>query len=108
MSLHGRYLAYLSQTHFDRKGSNEWLLRGELFPETEPFVIVIQDQIIDTINYQKHIIRLPNLPTDLFRRCHSSSETIQHIIGVVNLLYKLYNIVHPRPNLTSFLPGKLG
>ncbi|CAB3245221.1 unnamed protein product [Arctia plantaginis] len=80
-SLHGRHLADLSQTHVDRKASNEWLRRGELFPETEAFVIAIQDQVIDTLNYKKHIIRTPNLPTDLCRRCHSSSETIQHITG---------------------------
>lgn len=80
-SLHGRHWQDLQQPHVDREASNAWLQRGELFPETEGFMLAIQDQTIETRNYQKHIIRLPNLPTDSCRRCHSSSETIQHITG---------------------------
>ncbi|KAG6438507.1 hypothetical protein O3G_MSEX000022 [Manduca sexta] len=42
-------------------------------------MLAIQDQTIETRNYQKHIIRLSSLPTDNCRRCQSSPETIQHI-----------------------------
>ncbi|XP_073962028.1 uncharacterized protein [Choristoneura fumiferana] len=80
-SLHGRHRHDLQLPHVDKKASNAWLLRGELFPETEAFMIAIQDQVIDTKNYQKHIIRRSNTTTDFCRHCHSSSETIQHITG---------------------------
>ncbi|KAL4708559.1 hypothetical protein ACJJTC_014167 [Scirpophaga incertulas] len=85
-SLHGRHLADLNQSTVDMTASNEWLKRGELFPETEAFMIAIQDQVIDTRNYQKHIIQRSNLPTDLCRRCHKTSETIQHITGACQSL----------------------
>lgn len=79
-SLHGRHYQDLQQPHVDKTASNAWLQRGELFPETEAFMLAIQDQVIDTRNYQKHIIRNPNI-ADTCRRCCSSSETIQHITG---------------------------
>ncbi|XP_050549514.1 uncharacterized protein LOC126910674 [Spodoptera frugiperda] len=79
-SLHGRHRLDLQQPHVDMKASNAWLRRGELFPETEGFMIAIQDQVIDTANYQKYIIRRPNY-NDSCRRCHGASETIQHITG---------------------------
>ncbi|KAL4715267.1 hypothetical protein ACJJTC_007849 [Scirpophaga incertulas] len=78
-SLHGRHPAELNQS----TASNKWLKR-ELFSETEAFMIAIQqDQVIDTLNYQKHIIQRSNLPTDLCRSCH---ETIQHIKGACQSL----------------------
>lgn len=79
-ALHGRHRHDLQQPHVDKTASNAWLQRGELFPETEAFMLAIQDQVIDTRNYQKHIIRTPNI-TDTCRRCCSGSETIQHITG---------------------------
>lgn len=36
-------------------------------------------RITEPRNIQKQLIRLPNLPTDWCRRCHSSSKTILHI-----------------------------
>lgn len=47
---------------------NSSFRRFYLFPETETFMIAIQDQVIDTRNYQKHIIRAQNLPTGSCRR----------------------------------------
>ncbi|XP_063891872.1 uncharacterized protein LOC135117208 [Helicoverpa armigera] len=85
-SLHGRHYHDLQQPHVDKNASNAWLQRGELFPETEAFMMAIQDQVIDTRNYQKYIIRIPNLPTDTCRHCHSSSETIQHITSACRAL----------------------
>ncbi|XP_028158192.1 uncharacterized protein LOC114351251 [Ostrinia furnacalis] len=104
-SLHGRHRHDLCQPNVDKIASNAWLSRGELFPETEGFMIAIQDQIIETRNYQKHIMRIPNLPTDLCRKCNSSSETIQHVTGackaIVQTDYKhrhdqVANIIHQK------------
>ncbi|XP_063897007.1 uncharacterized protein LOC135118563 [Helicoverpa armigera] len=85
-SLHGRHYHDLQQPHVDKQASNAWLQRGELFPETEAFMMAIQDQVIDTRNYQKHIMRIPNLLTDTCRRCHSTPETIQHITSACRSL----------------------
>lgn len=76
--LHGRYPRDLSQEHVDKTASNAWLTQGDLFPETEGFMIAIQDQVINTRNYQKHILKL-SIPTDTCRACHQHTETIQHI-----------------------------
>lgn len=81
MSLHGRHQNELNQNNVDKLASNEWLRRGELFPETEGFMVAIQDQVIETRNYQKYIIKKQNFHTDICRRCNSASETIQHITG---------------------------
>lgn len=78
-SLHGRHLQQLNQPNVDKKASNAWLRRGELFPETEGFMLAIQDQVIETRNYQKYIIK--KLPSDSCRKCNSAPETIQHITG---------------------------
>lgn len=78
-SLHSRDRQDLTKPNVDKTASNAWLKRGELFPETEGFMLAIQDQIINTKNYQKHIIRDVNLQSDLCRHCHRASETIQHI-----------------------------
>ncbi|KAM3965967.1 LOW QUALITY PROTEIN: uncharacterized protein ACR2FA_012824 [Aphomia sociella] len=43
-SLHGRHLQDLCQPSIDKMASNAWLSRGELFPETEGFMVAIQDQ----------------------------------------------------------------
>lgn len=85
-SLHGRHKADLSQAHIDKAASNKWLVKGELFPETEAFMLAIQDQVIATRNYRKYITKEPNLPTDLCRQCNSASETIQHITSACKVL----------------------
>ena len=60
-TLHGRHYDDLNNSIVDKIASNTWLKRGELFPETEGFMIAIQDQIIYTRNYRKYIIKDPNL-----------------------------------------------
>lgn len=49
-------------------------------------MLAIQDQIIATRNYRKHIIRDPNQQTDMCRHCNTASETIQHITGACKSL----------------------
>lgn len=46
--LHGRHPHELSQSHVDISASNVWLIRGELFPEMEDFLLAIQDQAINS------------------------------------------------------------
>ena len=41
----------------DNVVSNETLKAGELFPETTGILIAIQDWIISTNNYKKHILK---------------------------------------------------
>lgn len=79
--LHGRHVHDLNQSHIDRDASNKWLDTAGLFPETEGFIMAIQDQVINTKNYRKYIIKDRNLPNDLCRKCHAKPETIQHITG---------------------------
>ena len=49
-----------------------------MFAETEGFLTTIQDQVIQTRNYKKYILKQPNID-ELCRRCGKESETIQHI-----------------------------
>nr|XP_049697654.1 uncharacterized protein LOC110372995 [Helicoverpa armigera] len=79
--LHGRHPHDLEQPHIDTIASNKFLKIGNLFPETEGFIIAIQDQIINTKNYRKYIIKDPTATNDKCRKCHTQPETIQHITG---------------------------
>ncbi|XP_050302196.1 uncharacterized protein LOC126740283 [Anthonomus grandis grandis] len=79
--LHGRHPNEISQNHVDTASSNYWLVSGKMFPETEGFLLAIQDQVIPTRNYLKHIVRDPSVQNDKCRYGCQTSETIQHIIG---------------------------
>jgi hypothetical protein len=46
----------------------------------------MQDQVINTKNYKKYILKDSTLQNDLGRCCHSESETIQHILNACSLL----------------------
>ena len=93
--LHGRFPHALENA--DHDASVQWLRDGALFGETEGFIQAIQDQVIATNNYKKHIEKL-NV-NDKCRICHQSSETIDHITtGCTNLANTQY--LH-RHNLTA-------
>ncbi|KAI5720807.1 hypothetical protein M8J77_011910 [Diaphorina citri] len=77
--LHGRHPHDTDHTFVDKIASHAWLVNGELFPETEGFMVAIQDQVVNTKNYMKHIIKDPNVRDDRCRRCKEKAETIQHI-----------------------------
>ncbi|KAI5755134.1 hypothetical protein M8J77_014371 [Diaphorina citri] len=47
--------------------------------------MMIQDQVIKTKNYMKHILKL-DIPDDKCRVCHQGSETIQHITSACSSL----------------------
>lgn len=80
-SLHGRYPQEISSQYVDREASYKWLTLGVLYPETEGFLIAIQDQVIATKNYRKYIMNDSQLQNDLCRKCNAEHETIQHILG---------------------------
>lgn len=46
--LHGRYKNIISQEIIDQEASHGWLLSGNLFPETEGFIMEIQNQVLPT------------------------------------------------------------
>lgn len=103
MSLHGRHPQDLSRSYVDKEASNAWLRRGILFPETEGFMLAIQDQVVGTKNYQRYIVKSVQAADDRCRKCREQSETIQHITGGCSALAQsdyLYrhnqvaNIVH--------------
>ncbi|XP_047019155.1 uncharacterized protein LOC124637519 [Helicoverpa zea] len=68
-SLHGRHYHDLQQPHVDKNASNAWLQRGELFPETEAFMMAIQDQMhADTATHPLKPFNTLRLPADLWRK----------------------------------------
>lgn len=104
-ALHGRHYGDLCLPHIDGEASNKWLSDGLLFPETEGFMIAIQDQVIGTNNYKKFVIKDPNVASDKCRKCNQKSETIQHItsgctyLANSDYLYRhnqVCNIVHQK------------
>ncbi|XP_050561144.1 uncharacterized protein LOC126912570 [Spodoptera frugiperda] len=103
--LHGRHPHDLEQAHVNTIASNKWLKIGNLFPETEGFIIAIQDQIINTKNYRKFIIKDPTVTNDKCRKCHLQPETIQHITGACTTLTQtdythrhnqIVNVIHQK------------
>jgi hypothetical protein len=61
------------------------LKNGNLFSETEGFVLAIQDQVIVTRNYSKFIMKQQNV-VDACRLCGQNGETLRHILsGCQNL-----------------------
>jgi hypothetical protein len=53
-SLHGRYFKELEQPEI--QASHACLKKSNIHPETEGFIFAIQDHVINTRNYKKHII----------------------------------------------------
>jgi hypothetical protein len=54
-------------------------------PETEGFIFAIQDRVINTRNYKKHICGLQSI-IDKCRICGTEGETIEHIISSCTVL----------------------
>ena len=79
--LHGRYSNEINQDYVDREASNYWLTSGQLFPETEGFMLAIQDQVIATRNYLKYFVKDPTVQNDKCRYGCQTVETIQHVTG---------------------------
>lgn len=83
--LHGNHYNIMQNPQIDTQLSYKWLTSGQLFPETEGFVLAIQDRVIATRNYRKYIIK-ENIEIDTCRKCHQYKETIEHITGGCKIL----------------------
>uniref|UniRef100_A0A336M9S3 CSON013850 protein n=1 Tax=Culicoides sonorensis TaxID=179676 RepID=A0A336M9S3_CULSO len=79
MQLHGRYPTSLENTLVDKKSSLQWLKTGHLYPETEGFVMAIQDRVMRTRNYEKHVLKMNVV--DKCRKCNAVGESIEHIMA---------------------------
>jgi hypothetical protein len=55
--LHGTHAHQLDQEHVSKMESNLWLKQGSLHGETVGFMRAIQDRVIATKNYRKHILK---------------------------------------------------
>jgi hypothetical protein len=60
-SLHGRYFKELEQPEINIQASHVWLKKSNIHPETEGFIFAIQDRVINTRNYKKHICGLQSI-----------------------------------------------
>jgi hypothetical protein len=60
-SLHGRYFKELEQPEINIQASHAWLKKSNIHPETEGFIFAIQDRVINTRNYKKHICGLQSI-----------------------------------------------
>lgn len=79
-ALHGRFAASLRNDAVDGIASTLYLSKGWLKRETEGAISAIQDQVVSTRYYCRHILK-QNIPTDMCRICGERPETIQHIIS---------------------------
>lgn len=104
--LHGRYPNELDQLHVDKEASYAWLTRSGLHPETEGFIIAIQDQVIGTRNYRKYILKDPAVHDDSCRRCHEMPETVQHVIAACKTLAQT-DYKHRHDQVASIIHQKL-
>ncbi|XP_060534521.1 uncharacterized protein LOC132706940 [Cylas formicarius] len=84
--LHGRYINLLDSADLDKPASVGWLTNGNLFPETEGFMCAIQDQVIPTRSYLKHIIKDPTVTTTNCRICGEGHENVEHLISGCRIL----------------------
>lgn len=83
--LHGRYPEVLKEKRVNKDLALTYLKSGYLFPETEGRLIAIQDQVVPTRAYMKHIAK-KNIPSDRCRKCSQATETIQHITSSCSIL----------------------
>ncbi|XP_045477891.1 uncharacterized protein LOC123683040 [Harmonia axyridis] len=84
-ALHGRYPGLLESRDVNKVESLTYLRAGYLFPETEGRLLAIQDQVMQTRMYLKHIAQ-QNIPTDRCRKCSQRPESIQHLTSSCPIL----------------------
>lgn len=83
--LHGRYPGHLKSKNINKSESLTYLRAGYLFPETEGRLMAIQDQVMPTRMYLKHITK-QNIPSDRCRKCSQAQESIQHVTSSCTIL----------------------
>lgn len=88
--IHGRFYSSLNQEVVSQTASNTYLTSGYLFPETEGALHAIQDQVVPTKYYRRHILK-QQVDNTKCRLCNMAEETIQHLIsGCATLAPKAY------------------
>jgi hypothetical protein len=104
--LHGRYFKELEQPEINIQASHAWLKKSNIHPETEGFIFAIQDRVINTRNYEKHICGLQSI-IDKCMICGTEGETIEHIISSYTVLAQSeYKKRHDIFCVKQFLKGK--
>ncbi|KAI4455085.1 piggybac transposable element-derived protein 4 [Holotrichia oblita] len=76
----------LEDPHIDGRATFAWLTRGDLYAESEGFIFSMQDQVVATKSYRKHILKDPNMPNAKCRVCGQKDETIDHLMGSCTVL----------------------
>lgn len=84
-SLHGRFRASLNRLEVDLPSSTLHLTKQGLTPEAEGAITAIQDQVVATRSYVRHILK-QNIPSDSCRLCGDKTESIQHISGGCSII----------------------
>ncbi|XP_044765520.1 uncharacterized protein LOC123321825 [Coccinella septempunctata] len=85
MALHGRYPGHLEKEEINKTESLRYLRAGYLFPETEGRLMAIQDQVMPTRMYLRHIAK-QDIPSDRCRKCSQAPESIQHITSSCTIM----------------------
>ena len=67
--MYGTFHSHLGNKCIDIKHSFQWMKYRGLKCETEGFIMTVQDQVLNTRCYCKHIIKQGT--TDKCRKCHS-------------------------------------
>jgi hypothetical protein len=81
------------------------LSQGDLFAETEGYMLAIQGRVLPTRNYQKYILKLLDIE-DIYRRCDQARERIEHTLnGCQSLTSSEYTIWHN--NIAKIIHQKL-
>ncbi|XP_044758044.1 uncharacterized protein LOC123316095 [Coccinella septempunctata] len=84
-ALHGRYPGHLKSEEVNEVESLTYLRKGYLFPETEGRLLAIQDQVMPTRMYLKHIAK-QDIASTLCRRCSQAPESIQHMTSACSIM----------------------
>ena len=84
-ALHGQYPKILEKPHVDTVTTTKWL-SSNLKGETEGLLVAVQDQAINTKNYQKVICG--QQVESKCRMCSQHNETVDHIVSGCEVLAK--------------------
>ena len=81
---HVQFAARVNNADVDKKATYQWLISSRLKPETEGFIIAVQDQSLFTKNYQANIMH--NGKEAKCRFCADKVETIDHLVSGCSIL----------------------
>lgn len=84
-ALHGRYITKIEEDIIDTQASQAWLRYGNLFLETEGFIVAIQDQVLSTKSYRRRILN-QQLENVKCRMCGLKEESLDHLLSGCTVL----------------------